>query len=119
MGAKKVENRFDGDPESAILLLIEITLMSNDTTAQSTLTVHAFTPEARTALRALEVDHYEWKMLLREDDFCEHAFRQMTKAKEMMVALEEGHSIEVSEDWFYQWAFTFAQKDRKDLWLRK
>jgi hypothetical protein len=93
--------------------------MSNDTTAQSLITVHAFTPEARTVLRALEQDHYEWKMLLREDDFCDHAFREMTTAKEMMMALGEGHSIEVGEDWFYRWTFQLAQQDRKDLWLRR
>lgn len=93
--------------------------MSNDTTAQSTLTIHAFTAEARTALRALEQDHYEWKMLLREDDFSDHAFNQMTICKQMMLALGEGHSIEVSEDWFYRWAFALAQQDRKDLWLRR
>lgn len=117
--SKKMKNKFDESHRADTFHSIEITLMSNDTTAQPTLTIHAFTPEARTALRALEVDHYEWKMLLREDDFSDHAFNEMTAAKQMMVALESGHSIEVNADWFYRWAFDLAQQDRKDLWLRK
>ncbi len=93
--------------------------MSTATPALALVTVHAFTREANIALRALTDDHYEFKMLLREDDSSDHDFNEMVKAKEMMIALEQGLSIEVSQDWLDRNTFALAQQDRKDLWIRR